>query len=355
MCQQNLEKYIIPIPQNFTSYSFYNDFLPNLHNYCKEAFKSNLVLDLSQTKIIEPAVIPNLLCVGYVLNRLYPQTPAIYIPNTLAAIDLKRYLNEIGFVNFAETYKLFLFDISIKGGWAGQKMDKLNTTLFFDKSESESLSWSNMYNAIRFVKKYLNYYSDPVDNSNSIVNFSKEIVENSKIHGKSFSFMTIQYNYKREKVYLAYSDCGVGFFNSFESKRIEKEKELRKELEKAKDAKEKKRIEKRIEELLSSKIANELEGIIKGVYMRFNEPYGLFNVIQKALTKGGIVRIHSNDTQVVFTENTSLLLNVAEDALSLNKLIDSVSPRNIRRNIKFPGVHIEIELPLRKSEVYRNV
>lgn len=348
-----MEKFIIRIPKNLTSYTFYNHFLHDLHKYCIEAFSSDLVLDLSLTKVIDPTVIPNLLCVGYIIREKTKKTPQIYIPNTLASTEIKRYLNEIGFINFAENCNLFSIDPSIKGGWSGQKMDKLNTTLFFKEDESEAVSWANMHRAIRFIRKYLQYYSN--DNSNSIIDFSKEIIENSKIHGKSFSFMTIQYNYKREKVYLSYSDCGVGFLKSFEEKRLEAEIHLLNKIDITNEIYAREKIEKQLEDLLKNKLENELEGIIKGVYTRFNEPYGLFSVIQKALLKGGIVRIHSNNTQVVFTENTSLLLNVATDDHSLRNLINNISPQNIRKNIKFPGVHIEIELPLQKSEVYKNV
>lgn len=348
-----MEKFIIQIPKNLTSYTFYNYFLQDLHQYCVNAFSSNLILDFSVTKVIDPTVIPNLLCVGYIIRERTKKTPQIYIPNTLSSIELKRYLNEIGFIGFAESCNLFSIDPSIKGGWSGQKMDKLNTTLFFEADESESVSWANMHKAINFIKKYLQYYSN--DNSNSIIDFSKEIIENSKIHGKSFSFMTIQYNYKREKVYLSYSDCGDGFLKSFEEKRLIKQTELFNEIRITDKIQTRKKIEKQLEDLLKNKVENELEGIIKGVYTRLNEPYGLFSVIQKALYKGGIVRIHSNNTQVVFTENTSLLLNTATDEHSLRSLINNISPQNIRKDIKFPGVHIEIELPLPKSEVYKNV
>ena len=52
-----MEKFIIRIPKNLTSYTFYNHFLHDLHKYCIEAFSSDLVLDLSLTKVIDPTVI----------------------------------------------------------------------------------------------------------------------------------------------------------------------------------------------------------------------------------------------------------------------------------------------------------
>lgn len=52
---------IIDIPRDLTSYEFFSNVLPMLVN----TDDIDIVLDLSNTKRIEPLVVPNLLCLAY--------------------------------------------------------------------------------------------------------------------------------------------------------------------------------------------------------------------------------------------------------------------------------------------------
>lgn len=317
--------YIIHLDGNLTSYVFYNEVLGKLHNYYIEGKDKQLVFDFSQVKTIDPAVIPNLLCVGHIVTNSTGIAPKIFIPNNISAGKLKRYLYDIQFITYAQKYGFFSFDDSIWAGMSESNMDKLNTTVFFGKSETEQESWSKIQRYCRrFSNKFLERYNSYITPVNLILELSKEIVENSKEHGESFCFMTLQYNYSREKVYISYSDCGKGFFNSLKSKELS--------------------------------VENELDAIVNGVYLRYEKPYGLYSVIKKTIASGGVVRIHSNKDQLILTQNMTLPFEISNTDSIMKKLLSSdYLKNNIRKNLKFSGVHIEIEIPLSKGEVNRNV
>ncbi len=318
-------QYIIHLDGNLTSYVFYNEVLGKLHNYYIEGKNKQLIFDFSEVKSIDPSVIPNLLCVGYIVSESTGAAPKVFIPNNISAGKLKRYLYDIQFINFAQKYGCFSFDDSIWAGMSESNMDKLNTTVFFNKNETEQESWNKLCRYSRgFTNKFLEKYNSYVVPANLILELSHEIIENSKKHGDSFCFMTIQYNYSREKVYISYSDCGRGFLNSFKSK--------------------------------GSVVENELDAIIKGVFLRYEKPFGLYSVIKKTISLGGVVRIHSNKDQLILTQNMIIPFELSNTDLNMRALLFSENYKNnIRRNLKFSGVHIEIEIPLSKEEVNRNV
>lgn len=318
-------QYIIHLDGNLTSYIFYNELLGKLHNYYIEGENKQLVFDFSQVNTIDPSVIPNLLCVGYIVSKSTGKAPKIFIPNNLSAGKLKRYLYDIQFIRHAQKYGLFSFDDSIGAGMSESNMDKLNTTVLFNKNETEQESWNKLCRYSRgFANKFLEKYNSYVVPVNLILELSHEIIENSKDHGKSFCFMTLQYNYSRQKVYIAYSDCGKGFLNSFQNNGRAAE--------------------------------NEIDAIVKGVFLRYQKPFGLYSVIKKTISLGGVVRIHSNKDQLILTQNMVLPFELANTDFDMKKLLFSESCKNnIRRNLKFSGVHIEIEIPLNKEEVNRNV
>lgn len=318
-------QYIIHLEGNLTSYVFYNEVLGKLHNYYIDGENKQLLFDFSQVNTIDPSVIPNLLCVGYIVAESTGIPPKIYIPNNISSGCLKRYLFDIQFITYAEKYGLYYFDDSIYGGLSESTMDKLNTTILFNLGETEQESWNKIRQySLNFTNKFLSKYNSYIYPDNLILELSREIVENSKMHGNSFCFMTIQYNYSRERVYIAYSDCGKGFLNSFKNKG-------------------------RVAE-------NELDAIVKGIFLRYERPFGLYSVIKKTITSGGIVRIHSNKDQLILTQNLCLPFELANSDVDMTSILSlDQFKNNVRRNLKFSGVHIEIEIPLAKEEVNRNV
>lgn len=346
-----MEKYMIEINGSLTSYVFYNEILSKLHNYYLDDNKQKkLVFDFSLVNSIDPLVIPNLLCIGYIIKETSNYTPELYIPNNIKFSELKRYLNEINFINLAETFNLYDFDVSVKAGWKEQGMDKLNTTMYFeypkfidndnvdDSKLRDSIDKAVTYKFNRFFNKFLSYYNNYNTQTNVLLELSKEIIENSIIHGNSFSFATIQYNYNMEKVYLSFSDCGQGFYKSF--------------YHKINDSLFEPKLDGNIKQQIRS-LNSELDGILLGVYFRYGESFGLYDAVIKVLSKNGTVRIHSNDSQIILTSNSLVELNLCKNERQFLEALKK-KKNTIRNNLKYQGTHIEIELPISRGEITSN-
>lgn len=146
---------------------------------------------------------------------------------------------------------------------------------------------------------------------NDITEFLSEIIMNCKQHAHSFSFTTLHAKYSAKKIYISVSDFGCGFLNTIASDLYCKD---------------------------------EVEAILCGVYKRKeSKVYGLYNIIRRVLEYNGKVRIHSNSEQLIFTPK--ILTSFLKNELLKN---DNFKKYNIKRNVPFSGVHIEIELPLER-------
>ncbi len=304
---------IIDMPRDLTSYEFFSNVLPMLVN----TEDLEIVLDLSNTKRIEPLVIPNLLCLAYKEKIEKAKKLILSVPDTVSGAMVKNYLHEIGFTEYAYKFGLFDFQNNPYGGLEGKKIDPICGTLVFNADDSKDEIYRGVDRCITpFSEAYLSRFRIfDLEHSmfvNEITEFLEEILLNCKIHAKSFSITTMHANYSLKKIYIAVSDIGCGFLGS----------------------------------LKDCKIDNEKEAILEGVYKRKDSKiYGLFNVIRRVLDYGGKVRIHSNDTQIIFTPRI-------KNEFIWGRLckIDSFTKYNVKNTAYFDGVHIEIEMPLEKEQ-----
>ena len=303
---------IIDVPYDFTSYEFYSNILPQI----KISGEEESVLDMSFTRRIEPLVIPNLLCLAYQRKNECGIILKLLIPDTATGGLIRNYLNEIGFTKYAIRTGLFEFIQDPYGGLEGKKIDPICGTLVFNASDSRDDIYRGVDMCITpFSEEYLArfqiYDKDKYRYMNEITAFLEEILINCKIHAKSFSITTLHANYSTKKIYISVSDVGCGFLSTTEESGIEDEK----------------------------------QAILNGVYKRKNSKvYGLYNVIRRVLEYDGKVRIHSNDTQLVFTPR---VLNEFKEECLEN--MESFEKYNVKHTQLYNGVHIEIELPLEKG------
>lgn len=309
-------KYIL-IPDNLTSYEFYNAILPMISEVGESG--NDIVLDFSHIKNIDSLVIPNLLCLGQIWKNKYSRPIIIYIPDTYYSGKVKKYLFDIGFTEYAEYYGLFDFIGEIWGGLAKDSIDPICKTIYFSAKQSDDdIIRTVELNVKPFAEKYISDFEsireceDGFFYSNDIVDFLTELVINSKIHAKSISFATLAAKYSTKKICLAVSDCGEGF-----SSTIGKE----------------------------MKANSEEEAIMLGIYKRDqSKVYGLYNIIKQIIECGGKVRIHSNDTQMIFTQK------VMGSFLEKRLNCDEFRKYNIRESVLFEGVHVELEIPFERRQ-----
>lgn len=308
--------YYIEMSQDITSYEFYTHILPRRNNiYC--GFDS-IILDFSRTYRIEPLVVPNLLCLGYELKIRSGKAPKIFFPNTSYAGEVKNYLNEIDFIHYATKYGLYEFITSPYGGLSGKKIDPICGTLYFDAENTiDEINRGVELCISPFADEYLYKFesirnsSDEIYYVNEITEFLEEIIMNCKQHAHSFSFTTLHAKYSAQKIYISVSDYGCGFMNTIDKGVCCKD---------------------------------EVTAILYGVYKRKDSKvYGLYNIIRRVLEYDGKVRIHSNNEQIIFTPR--VLQSFIRGELLSDRNFEKY---NIKRNVPFSGVHIEIELPLER-------
>lgn len=306
------------IPERLTSFEFYNTVLPGIDRADKG--NGRIILDFSHIVKIDPLVIPNLLCIGNIVKNRRDNPIVIYIPDTYYSGKVKGYLYSIGFTEYVDEYGLFEFEGEIWGGLCEEHIDPLCKTLYFSSKDSEDdIKQSIDINAKPFADKYISDFESFREfkgeyfYSNDIVDFLTELVINSKLHAKSISFATLHAKHSTKTIFISVSDCGGGF-----SSTIGKEMGAR----------------------------TEEEAILCGIYKRDNSKvYGLYNIIKQVTGCGGKVRIHSNDTQLIFTPK------VYESFLYKKLDNDEFKKYNIRKCKQFDGVHVELEIPFERRNV----
>lgn len=312
---------IVDIPRDLTAYEFYNNLLPNVVG----SNDQEILLDMSNTKRIEPLVIPNLLCLAFIEKRNSNKKLVLSVPDTVSGGMVRNYMNQIGFTNYAYKYDLFDFQFNPYGGMEGKQIDPICRTLIFNADDSLDIIYRGVETCISpfseaYLSKFQIYDSENCIFANEITEFLEEILFNCKKHARSFSITTMHANYAAKKIYIAVSDVGCGFMNSLNQQIIL--------------------------EGLHDEINDELMAILQGVYKRKDSKiYGLYNVIRRVLDYDGKVRIHSNDTQIIFTPR--IKHNFVEKKL-LND--ESFKKFNVKNTAKYDGVHIEIEIPLDKDK-----
>ena len=314
-------KKIIYINDYLSSSEFYGSILPEIQIVLKYYDKvDELIFDFSGTNKVEPNVIPNFLCLGKVIKSLLGYKAIIRIPDTYEGGKLKNYLYQMKFLGLAK--ESFDFESDPYTGFEGKAIDPLSGTVYFEQAITDDeigFVFDNM--VAPFADKYLKKYNElKLDNGqieNNVINLLKELAANAKDHGKSYSYASIHAKYSLHTIFIAISDSGVGFLKSC--------------------------IEEHLEEIKQSglDIRNEAAAIMYCIYIRkTSKKFGLYAVIKDTINSGGTVRIHSNNSQLIFTpriiknfENGTLL----EDS--------SFKKYNIKNDLKFSGTHIEIEVP----------
>lgn len=385
--------YIIAIKGNLTSFVFYNEVIPKLHTYFFNNIQDPIIFDFSSIKTIDPLVLPNLLCTGFWINVYRDVSAEVFIPSNTKSVPLRSFLHRTGFVKLAQTYNLFKFDAGISGGLEAESFcPTLNKTELFqgvaltsaDEEDGCSMevvtkikeqAWDQLKSSfVPFIDEFLQrsrekYILNNRENiASDLLFFCREVVENAMLHGRSFCFLNMQYlsSSLGKQIKISISDCGVGFRKSINSDRSRSLKilALQERLRKTSADGQRKRLEEEIEELrtqgypLSDEdierlatypyLESELEGIVYGLLSRSQKPYGLYSIYHKIIhAVGGIIRIHSNDTQLVLSERMwgALAVCITPESL-LAQLANKQYEENIRTDLTFKGAHIEMEFLL---------
>lgn len=302
------------------------------------------ILDFTNISRIDAVVIPNLLLLGKLIEKKTKNIPYIRLGEDLNSGYLKKYLINIGFYKISESFFYYENELGKYGGLLGKEMDNRNTTEQFAFKDGITLAKRKLYYSIYpFIKGYFKKFhmeytdsegvlDDNTFKNNLIAKFLEEMISNSFKYGECDVIITVQSNYKKQKIYLSVSDYGNGFLPSVVQCMDEKGEFIKRE-----------QYAEPGHNILNKKPTDELEAIIIGIYKRrYSRTYGLFNVIRNVLELQGTIRIHSNNRQIILTNR---LIDKFIDG-TLIKDIKHVMGYNIMKTSQFNGVHIEVELPL---------
>jgi hypothetical protein len=341
------DTYVIKLEEDVTSFSYYNKVLPLLHLYFTEDNRhKRLYFDMSEVNFVNPLVIPNFLILAVILKEHLKEPAELFIPWKPRLLS---YLADIGFLDIVKRYGLFHIDEGYIGGFEANTLrSECKTFVFQHGAEEEDIYGSlSESNAIfrNIYKGSGDAITEKIDNLRRILT---EVCKNGCSHSNSMCFATLQTTMSSRisfrKAYVAISDCGIGYYDSI----------CRKILDYGYipfllDA----------EGFLSLKQKDERDivAILEAILFRRDETiYGMFDVIKRVVSTNGVVRIHSQQTQLVFTQrnflayldNVKLLLDdfkfKYEEAINTNL---NAKYSNVRKSgSRFKGVHIEIEVPL---------
>lgn len=312
---------IIYVNKYLSSAEYFNNILSEVQSILRYYDIINeVVFDFSGTTRVEPNVIPNLLCLGKVIQSVMGRKAIIRIPDTFEGGKLKNYFYQIKFTQYAKNE--FEFESDPYTGFDGKIIDPVCRTVFFpDKILRDEIEYKFDQLVGPFAYKYLAKYNTSPQgggpDENSILNFLKELAVNSCEHGLSYSYTTIHAKYSNRTIYIAISDGGRGFLESC--------------------------VEEHAEDIYHYKkvIDSEACAILYCINVRKKSKiFGLHSVIRDTISVGGTVRIHSNDSQVIFTPRI-------KEQFEKDILLDDLSfwKYNVKKDLRFGGTHIEIEIP----------
>lgn len=329
------EYYLVSFEQKTTSFSFYNHILPQLHEYFTNHRDNELLLDLSGVEFIHPLVVPNLLVVGSVLKNYFKKPSNMYIPWDPRLLS---YLSDINFLNLIREQELFSLDEKFIGGYSSHNINPECKTYMFQFGSSKD----DIRTKLKKSETIINFLTDGRSNEHSenVLRILTEICHNACNHSGSHCFATFQSNLGRnvkyKKAFIAISDFGEGFYNSLISKISSNNLFINNEAG------------------VSTNEHNNILAILEAIFFRkdFKE-YGVYQVISSIINNSGLVRIHSEDTQLVVTSknfkryiNDYSLLKEELNSSKYDQLEIQFSP--VRKNgTKLKGVHIEFEIPIR--------
>ena len=342
--------------KTFSSFLFYNTFLPQLHNYFINKETSEILINFDQISRISPLAVPLVLSAGIILRDYFKKPVEIYLP---PYSKLLYYLNDIDFIDLAsgriknqnyETPAIFTFPTLKKIFFSKErKLGDFCETIYVNRDlEEDEIFSTYFYKYHEILVKILNknkkssiYYIDEM--IRRIILNIIQLCRNGIYHSDSSCFATIQLN-KYNNFLCSVSDSGIGFYQSF--------------LKKIKSGWNSLRFITREEFFELKGVEKNIYAIFEAIFFRYdNSEHGLFDVFDYILSESvnGTIRVHSDNSRLVFTKNTYLKY-FEKDKLSIEDIHKAIKyflkqVGNDDSNVvtsSFRGVHIEFEIPLKR-------
>jgi hypothetical protein len=279
-------------------------------------------------------VIPNLFNVGLILKDYFNYPVQLFIPWNRKILV---YLRDINFFSINNDLKIFNIDERFTGDIP---QDRSISDICGTIQIGRNLKKEDIYNC------YISKYKIPIEKRlkdeklvDRILYVMAELSHNGALHSKGTCFVTFQLN-QLNKFEFSVSDCGIGYRNSLLDKR-------------------KGSFFKNFNQTETTP-PNHFSSILEAIYYRkkeYEKVYGVYSIFNDILPLDGVIRLHTHNTQAIFTNyNFSKYLHEDPDENLVKDIINSFilsSDNSTERkykpvridSAKFKGVHIEIEIP----------
>lgn len=263
---------------NFTSFRFYNYFLPQIHVSLSTNTCSRFAIDFEGVEKIDPLTIPNLLATFSAINKKVGRPVELLLSYRP---DFLKFLYEFGFFKLLDNLNLAVYDDRFLGGFTGEPYGDFKTLEVFNDPE---LSQEQIINYVlqKHRKAFCQSFSDE-KLARDMAKTLGELMHNSVKWGKSPAYFCA-YGGPSVGLKCAVSDAGLGYFLSWKNKPQES-------------------VLFPGEGLFQEDKYKHFRAILESIYRRIDhDTYGVCSVIRDVVSLGGTIRFHTGTTQLILTE-----------------------------------------------------
>jgi hypothetical protein len=341
--------------ENLTSYVFYEQLLPRVHEYFVEGRSKTPIINLTNVRRISPFALPNLIVLGLLLKKEMGAPVALdFTWNP----KLVTYLNQMSFFDLVRKNNAYSFDEGQAGGIDGQYVisnlcQMVSVQRGDDEDEDNDDSAPVLRRLARDYKEQLRKELPDGISTDTVLNVLAEICHNGVKHsGAEKCFASFQVH-RGGMFQISVSDGGIGLYKSF-CKKLDSYKADPKAVPNPLKI-------FQVDEMAITDGMEHLRSILEAVFFRkMNSAkpiYGIHSVLNDILPLGGIVRVHTSNTQIVFTQKNyknyiqreltdAVLIELKSEFMRRRDFAksDQYSPLRVRSS-KLSGVHVEIEIP----------
>jgi hypothetical protein len=330
-----MEYYIVRFPQKISTFNLYFEILPQINKFinCSIYKSKRLFLDWGIVDIVNPLVIPDLLVMGKWIKKVCGKSAVLYIPTKETLLS---YLDNVKFLQYNNDDEIYEVLEEYIGGYLPKK-DPNKKTYHIEYNYTEDMIW----NVMGTVQDSFSAIYDKWENNNSIIvmNMIWNFCVNSTRHGKTDCYVTFQNLKSIQKFMVSVSDWGTGIYTSMY------ERACKDEIMNLHFMTPKKLIE------LKNDKYRELHAIMEAIFYRSDTPdFGIYDAVSETVKRKGIIRISSNDTRVVITDNfynnfvSILHENKEKYFFEIDKVIKDEKNIFVDEGIYMPGVQCELEI-----------
>jgi len=334
---------------------FYDYIIPKIRDYFYNHKEKNLVFNFADLRFISPNIVPNLLNIADIYKKYFRNDKNITLKLSWNP-DLLSILYSLHFFEISDRSNLFSYNRDMLGGFDLKSTDNCNL-IFSNINSSEDEIKRECEQLMQSMKRCIEIEIDIKEHNDTFLEIFFHLIHNAndKDRGNSNAYGSFKVNSYKErnnnkydsfeknspanKAYIAVCDNGVGIMKSINNKFHNNE----------------------AKPYFTKYNKTAFYYILEAIFWRkINPPtpfiHGLYDVTKIVLERGGQIGINSDETYIVFTKNFLNTFRILTDTINRNDEPDTetqIELKNIymkkTQNIRYQGVHIDIEMPLEKK------